>query len=405
MAVRLGEHVVCGEIHNTSHYSVHGWIQLRGRKHPILLQLTGDCEEDLKGRHIRFEARSAQDEEQQDEPFEEEDAFPFLATQQIGPTGSMTAARRVKVADCPPGELYLRCKMDEPPPMEWKQCLYLEWFSQNGRVVVELADPLIEFVEEDEEEEEKGPGRSSKEPSPPGKTSGTEAPPEADPPGPDIEAVPPAFDADRNAVEDGEGEEALPEDEPEAWDEDDPLEEDEADDEDPYGLFPEGLNDQFESEASELDRALGSSDEGSRVMYEMELMDELIESGDGVPLDEIFDGPLKLPRPEQLGDEEEAETALKTLLAQLALFGIALDVCEHFTPRDAYRLLLEEICPEQTAYPELRNTQWVQHFMTSEFCPECEAEFDREYEESEQKRKENPEGDSAAGEPEDDVPF
>ena len=30
--------------------------------------------------------------------------------------------------------------------MEWKRCLYLERVSQNGRVVVELADPIIEFV-------------------------------------------------------------------------------------------------------------------------------------------------------------------------------------------------------------------------------------------------------------------
>ena len=387
MAVRLGDHVVCGEIYNTSHYSVHGWIQLRGRKHPVLLQLTGDCDEDLKGRHIRFESRDALDQEEQerDEPFEEEDDFPFLAGQQIGPTGTMTAARRVKVADCPPGELYLRCKMDEPPPMEWKRCLYLEWFSQNGRVVVEMADPVIELVDAEAER------KKLAKPSPAGETSGTDT-------AEDVEPAVPEFDAEDDAEDD-----ALPDDESDAWDEEDPLEED-ADDEDPYGLFPEGLNDQFESEASELDRALGS-DDTSRVVYEMELMDDLIESSDGVPLDEIFDGPVKLPRPEQLADDEAAEAALKTLLAQLALFGIALDVCEHFTPRDAYRLLLEEICPEQTAYPELRNTQWVQHFMTSEFCPECEAEFDREYEEYEQKRKENPEGDSAGGEPDDDVPF
>ena len=97
---------------------------------------------------------------------------------------------------------------------------------------------------------------------------------------------------------------------------------------------------------------------------------------------------------------ESPTEALKTLLAQLALFGISLDICEHFTPRDAYRLLLEEICPGETAYPELRNTQWVQHFMTSEFCPACEAEFDREYEQRERQRKEHP-GDD----PDEDLPF
>ena len=390
MAVRLGDHVLWGEIYNTSHYSVQGWIQLRGRKHPVLLQLTGDCDEDLKGRHIRFEARDAQDceEPQHDGPFEEEGEFSFLASQQIGPTGTMTAARRVKVADCPPGELYLRCKMDEPPPMEWKRCLYLEWFSQNGRVVVEMPDPVIEFVEGQQKKE-------SDEPSPVGEASATDTAEDAEP------AVP-EFDAEAEGEDEGEdaAAEALSDDEADAWDEMMGRLEEDAEDEDPYGLFPEGLNDQFESEASELDQVL-RSDEGSRALYEMELMDDLIETSDGVRLDEIFDGPVKLPRPEQLGDDQEAEAALKTLLAQLAQFGIALDVCEHFTPRDAYRLLLEEICPQQTAYPELRNTQWVQHFMTSEFCPQCAAEFDREFE----LRNPKSEEDGPREKPEDDIPF
>ncbi len=49
-------------------------------------------------------------------------------------------------------------------------------------------------------------------------------------------------------------------------------------------------------------------------------MDDLIENHPGVRLVEIFDGPVKLPRPDQLGDDAEAESALKTLLA--TFFGL-----------------------------------------------------------------------------------
>src|SRR5690606_36232644 len=72
-----------------------------------------------------------------------------LAWMQIGPTGLITADRQVRVSDCPPEEPYIRCKLDEPPPMAWKPCLTLEWYSQNGRVLVELVDPEIEWVETD----------------------------------------------------------------------------------------------------------------------------------------------------------------------------------------------------------------------------------------------------------------
>jgi hypothetical protein len=112
----------------------------------------------------------------------------------------------------------------------------------------------------------------------------------------------------------------------------------------------------------------------------MKLMDDLLETGDDVPVASIFDDPIKLPAPDSL-DDVQVEVVFKTLLAQLALCGIALDMCEHYTPRKAYKLLVERICREERAFPKLRNTQWVQHFMTHEYCTECgepEEESDEE---------------------------
>ena len=106
----------------------------------------GNCDPDLKGWHIRFEPSAPED------PGQPDDDSPAgipetIIWQQVGSTGNMTAARKVKVTKCPPHELYMRCKAGEPPPFEWKRCLYLEWYGPNGRVVIELADPTIEYVE------------------------------------------------------------------------------------------------------------------------------------------------------------------------------------------------------------------------------------------------------------------
>lgn len=103
------------------------------------------------------------------------------------------------------------------------------------------------------------------------------------------------------------------------------------------------------------------------------MMDACIERDEGEYLDVIFDGVVRLARPESLS-EAQAEQELKVLLAQLALHGVAYDVCEHYTAKQAYQLLVDKICREERVFPQLRNTQWVQHFSTSDFCPACDEE-------------------------------
>jgi hypothetical protein len=364
MALRLSESVVCGELMNTRRNSVHGWLRLRGVDQLLSLQLTGNCSADLSGRHIRFEVRERLD-AHIPECFESEEAalerlkLTGLAWQQIGPTGTMTAARMVRVSDCPPGELYIRTRLGEPPPQTRKRCLYLEWYSQNGRVVVELVDPIIEFIQGDVEDD------------PPGESADHDDSAETDmselgEAGLGITSI--QFD-DEGDVE-MQSETLLPEDGEEPFECHDSLERD-----DHYGLIPEELQQAFDAAARETDRSLFGDSEEDADIRELELMDDLIESGPGDPLSTILGDTVKLPKPAEV-DDRRAEQELKLLLARLALYGIALDICEHFTAAEAYRVLVERIGPEECAYPELRGTQWVQHYSTSDFCQACQAEFD-----------------------------
>lgn len=316
MTVHLTGRVLRGELSNTSWYRTDGWLEVRGLSNPVRLELTGNCAPDLIGCRISFESNEAD---------ADAELPPRFATEQIGPTGTITAS----------------------------DGLHLEWFGQNGRVVVDLPRAVVELLERTEWTVPSGIG---------------ELPPEP-------ELLPPPTPADETEI-----------------------------DEEP--MASRSLEDQFEAEAEEIDRAIRGEDEsrrtaeeGDELVREMELMDALIESGPGEPLCELFEDPLRLPRPDAL-DDAAVEKALKALLAQLAVFNVSLSVCPHYSVRDAYRLMLERICPNERAYSELRGTGWIQHFMTHEFCPQCDAEAEREYEEMQRKRLE--EGDDSADEPDDD---
>lgn len=337
MACRLNDFVECGELINTRRFSTRGWLKLRGVETPLTLQLTGNCGPDLAGWHIRFESRGPRA-EAGGEPDPEELARllalepPRLAAQQIGPTGDMTAARKVKVADCSTLELCHRCKGGEPPPFQWKRCLYLEWYSQNGRVVVELVDPILEYVDF---VTIPGVSADDRAPEPPAELLGEGGAAAAGAqPGPCADSC-----ADSCA-------DACMAEEPD------------AEPDDPYGLFPKGGD---------------QADDG--LIRQMELMDDLLESSPGEPVGSLLDSLGPLPEPDELS-ERQAEAQLKAMLGQLALFGVALDICEHFTARDAYRLLKEHILPEGRIFPELRGSDWVEHFMTHEHCAECAAEIE-----------------------------
>ena len=358
MAIRIGPLVEYGELCNTRDYSVTGFVKLKGREDPIRLRLTGNAGPDLMGWRIAF-APPAPEAVTWWEPEADPELAETLQAEQIGPTGTMTAASVVKVTACPPDELHTRCKAGEPPPFLEKPRLYVEWYSQNGRVVIEIADPRIERIEY---VDIGGPAIDKSQPP-----EKDEEPDLSE--GPSIAIV---RRDDNSEIETWEGtaREYL----------------EEREEEDPYGLFSDDLRHHLDRRSREADRAAWS-EEARKEWEEMELLDDLIETSDGEPLISFLQSPGIYRPPDQL-DDEEVEGALKGILMELALFGVALDVCEHFTPRDAYRLLVEELLPNQRAHPELRGTGWVTSFMTHEFCPECEAEADRHYEEFKRKHPE-----------------
>lgn len=360
MAYRLGDYLLYGELRNATRYSTHGHIVLRGETDAepvtVILNLTGDCDPDLRGKHVRFMPENPDS----DGPAFRWDEHKGFQDRQVGPTGTMTAEGWVRTFECSVDEFLRRSKLGEPPPTTWKRRLYLEWFSQNGRVVIELGGVIVEeCIREPRKGDDDDEGEWAVIPN-------LALPPELDtspkPAGPSFTVI--NVEGDTARVEHW-----TPHSPERDTGEDDPLER------------------QFGDEAAAIDRALHDEGKYDQDMYETELIDYCIEHAEEKPIIELLGDAGKLPMPEDL-DDDQVEAQLKGLLGQMAMLGVALDVCEHYTPRECYRLLRDTILHDNSTYEELIGTGWVTHIMTSEYCKACEEQFEREYAEEERKRKE-----------------
>jgi len=357
MAYRLGDYVLYGELRNTSNYSTTGYLVMRSEneddQHVLHLNLTGNPSPDLMGKRVRFWLEK----DSHDAQLFRRDDHKELRDNQIGPTGTMTAEGWVKTFDCTMEEFLRRSKLGEPPPTRWTRKLHFEWHSQNGNVVVELADVLVEeCIRPPRPKDENDDGDWVPLPNlafPPELSNA----PKAGGPGFRIVHI--------------EGESAHVEDwTPPALESEEDFEEDES----RAGNVADAIKDMLGSDEEDDDEEDHEDD-----VAEMELMDYCIEHAEEIPIQSLIKNADNLPAPEDL-DDEQVESKLKLILGELALIGITLDVCEHFTPRDCYRILLETVLPEGGAIEELIGTGWVQHTSTSDFCKACEAEFDSEYE-------------------------
>ena len=150
MALRLDQAIIRGEIDNTSRGNVRGKLWLVGHAAPITLDLRGNAWRDAAGCKITFTNPQP----------EAQPATASLQAKQTGHVGDITASRKVKVFTVPEEEwveAYDEGRIKEMP-VEWRNALYIEWFSEaNGRVVIESADfqlTLSAWVWEMDEAEE-----------------------------------------------------------------------------------------------------------------------------------------------------------------------------------------------------------------------------------------------------------
>ncbi len=370
MGLNLSDYITHGFIINKRNYSTHGQVYLRGHEMPLIIELTGNCEPDLRGKHVRFfEPENGYD--AKDCPA---DLYESLQRQQIGPTGYISAAEWVRAFDCSTEEFVRRARLGEAPPTRWVRGFTMEWYSQNGRVLFELADPVMEeCIEHPDGDGELDVWR----PLPM-----LSKPPDRDPDAkPDASSLP-DITIIQNTDEGMRCERIDPEDIQGLKDgEFDPLER------------------ELNRQSGEIDRLIGG--ESADFMAETEMMDELITGSDGEGIGNFIDDADKMPCPEGL-NEAEAEIQVKMLLMRLAFFHIAVDICEHFTMRDTYTWLLERAAENNNhLFRQARGTGWVQHISTWEYCPQCEAESLQEFEEYEKERKEK----EANGEDDSDLPF
>ncbi|MEN3944093.1 hypothetical protein WJU23_22515 [Prosthecobacter sp. SYSU 5D2] len=133
MAHRIDTAILHGEIDNTERGRVRGKLWLLGREEPVVLDLDGDAWRDVAGTRVAFKNPTPQP----------QPAAAKLNAVQTGMAGDITASRKVKVFTVPEEEwqeAYQQNRIAEVPT-EWRNSLYLEWFTpEQGRCVVESAD-------------------------------------------------------------------------------------------------------------------------------------------------------------------------------------------------------------------------------------------------------------------------
>jgi hypothetical protein len=138
MAWRLDEAVEHGMIDNTVEGTTTGKIWLAGRDEPLILSLNGDCWRDLAGTILEFENLKPKVSSEANS----------LDTEQVGIVGDITASQKARVPQIPEDQITEYYRQNREIPCEWKNILYLEWFSDiNGRVLIEASNFRMQISE------------------------------------------------------------------------------------------------------------------------------------------------------------------------------------------------------------------------------------------------------------------
>jgi hypothetical protein len=120
MAWRPNEQFIEGVLDNTIQGKVTGWMRFAGVKENIVFDLEGDFHRDIRGAKVRLRGNG--------ESANAEESAKYLegfSTLQEGNVGDMTAGRE---------------------PVDYVNYPYFEWYSDNGRVVIELEQDQVEIL-------------------------------------------------------------------------------------------------------------------------------------------------------------------------------------------------------------------------------------------------------------------
>lgn len=148
MAWRINQEIVRGEIDNRVKGTVTGRLWLAGLEDPLVLNLKGNACQDLAGCLLTFL-----------NPRPERKESASLDHHQEGRCGELTASRKVRIPTVPVADL-MNPNHSKKATSQWRNILYLEWFSEiNGRVVIEgigfdlrLSEPLWRLSDEEEKD-------------------------------------------------------------------------------------------------------------------------------------------------------------------------------------------------------------------------------------------------------------
>ncbi len=388
--LQISQYILRGELRNSRTNSVSGWLEF-APDWGIHIELTGNFKGQLEGKHVKFTNPAYQ-------PLGslKDDQLPEvlrqLADRQIGVIGEVWLKRATAPAptspDAPTEESAAQAAVSQLEPAQERVCLHIEWYSQNGRVLVELINPELEYVDPRQPE--------------------IAAPPEFEPLGDRLssEVAETYLDIGGHQLLGDDAEDELDDeldDEFDAETHDDGLSSDGDSDDDPYGLFdtdldlsvaqslgtdPETGDAVFDSADDSQwttrgnrswDEVLPGIDPETKAMYEQ--WDEIFEGRKDEPVTYLFETPLRLPPPDRVKNDEEAQKFVVAILAQLALLSVAVDVCQHYTPLQVYQLLMTEILPTAKVHPRLAASRMVQHYATSDHCAACEAYYEARYRE------------------------
>ena len=131
MAWRPAHLLIDGELDNTIHNKITGYMKFLGLEKNIIFNLTGNFHRDIRGAKIRFHSDEYMEEDEQ----EAKEYMNSFSLTQTGKAGDITAG--IPTGKKENGEL----------TYEYSNYPYIEWYGdENGRVVLELDSEQIELL-------------------------------------------------------------------------------------------------------------------------------------------------------------------------------------------------------------------------------------------------------------------